>query len=176
MLKKFDGTPYSLRRANPAMDGQSVWDGFISYNLENYEVFSYFPKSLKIKKIEKREEPVKEIVVIEPSSPATPVLITPQDTEKMKCWVLPTETRITVDTVYGEEIKRIVWGKKFQIDVSIEDINGLRCVLSTNDISSINRSSIMFVDGQHWKVENTSKENDILLIKCVASDQTPSFG
>lgn len=175
MLKRFDGTPYSLSRPNPIMQGQSSWDGYVGYNLENYEIFSYFPKSLKIKKIEKREEPTKEITVIEPSAPAIPVLITPEETELMKCWVLPAEITITVDKVYGQETKRVVWGKKFNIEASIEDSNDLHSILWTDQISSINRGSIMFIDMRHWKVESTSPEKGGILIKCVASDQTPSF-
>jgi len=177
MITNNDGSPYRLRGPNPIMTGQVIWSGAITHNLDEYEEISYIPRSWRFKEIKNEEKKEEHLVVNEVSAPTT-VTLELDSPDKMKCWVLPTEIKTSIDPLYGQESIRMVWGKKFSMEIAFEQIGDIFSVFWTNAIKSITAGSIIYVEMRHWKVDSFSKsENgDGILINCSITDQTPSFG
>lgn len=177
MIINPDGSTYHLRGPNPIMAGQSIWDGAIGHNLDQYEEISYIPRSWKFKEIKTEEKKEKQVVISAPSPPHR-VIIDFDTPEKVKCWVLPTEIKTIIDPVYGDQTRKFVWGKKFSMEISFENVGDVHSVFWTNAIESISPGSIIYTEMRHWKVDAYEKhpEGDGIFIKCSITDQTPSFG
>lgn len=165
MIRNPDGSSYTIPSSNPIMTNQETWDELILHNMI-FEEISYHPKSIRIRKD----------VVIAESPPATLVLPERNPT-KLFCHVLPTVYKDSVDPLYGEKITRMTYGEKFTMEVSLLSTNNTFCNLWTNSIKEINPGSIIFIkdDKQWWKVNESKKDKEGIIINCVISDKTPSF-
>lgn len=177
MITNNDGNPYRLRGPNPIMSGQIIWDNIIYHNLDQHEEISYVPRSWRFKEIKNEEKKEEQVVVSDFSAPTLPTLEL-DNPGKMKCWVLPTEIKTTIDPLYGQESKRMVWGEKYTMQIAFEQVGDVYSIFWTNAIKSINNGSIIYVEMRHWKVNSFTKSEDGngILIHCSITDQSPSFG
>lgn len=175
-IKNRDGTLFGLRKPNPIMKEQEVWNGFKLHNFvadeENIQKSNEFENLSEIEteeiKVEVKETPIPEI------KPKKPKQI--KNINLVKVYCLPATLTEAIDEVYGDKKVNITYGQQFQFECEILEVDDLTCKIKTN-LTSVESQSIIFSPQERrwWKVTATEHNNKGLLLTCVPSNINPSF-
>jgi hypothetical protein len=174
-LKKSDGTEFKLKTPNPLMLKQDEWSNDVILHNMTFEERTYIPRIIKIKEVKLQEVPKEEkIETIEVTEKIVETVEKVEESKKEEnifdnsgklfCFVLPAEIKTATDSLYGEKIKRIVYGNKFTMEIEKRNQDTFSCVFWTN-ARPLEKSSIMYIptDKQWWKVSSCQKiENGFL--------------
>lgn len=197
VIKNKDGSEYKLKRPNPLMKSQLLWDYFELHNMNFEEIKDLIKKpqilnnkkeeskkiiieeekeakteTEEIEEIFKNEEPKEDIKKpIENNKDAS------SSVRKTLIYCLPAKTSIYEDFLYGEVKKTISYDKKFKFEGVILNTTDISMELWTNAVE-IEKESILYpqnFEKRWWKVNSISPKFDGKILHCVLSKITPSF-
>lgn len=202
VIKNKDGSEYKLKRPNPLMKSQLLWDYFELHNMNFEEIKDLIkkPQILNNKKEESKKiiieeeketktkteteeiEEIEEIVKNEEpkediKKPTENNKDTSSSVKKTLIYCLPAKTSIYEDFLYGEVKKTISYDKKFKFEGVILNTTDISMELWTNAVE-IEKESILYpqnFEKRWWKVIEINKKFDGYLITCSSSSITPSF-
>ena len=159
VIKKQDGTNFELKKPNPLMAEQDLWDTAILHNMDYADKVTYRQK----------KEERNDLVIV-------PVEIEQPIRQKVFAWCLPAKMEEIKDELYGETKRRIRYLPKFSFEVVIIKQEDLYCQFWTNSVPMESKSIIYIPDLKTWwRTERVESIEDGIIIHCHPSDQTPSF-
>lgn len=148
-----DGSFMSVRRPNPVMEYQEMW--------QDYKIHNINPTEITTEKIIEQ-----------------PVFV--QNVPKTEKWFLLRAEKSTYkDDLYDEEKIEVKYTDKQEIEVFPMEDNGFSCRLLTN--KPVSNSSVFYNQLQRiwWKVtdctQHTRNDKNYFVVNCLISDVQPSF-
>lgn len=188
MIKKKDGSEYSIRKPPNLSKFQSFWkkEDVVLHNFN-------FKKSIISK--EEKEEVVKvqKVVEIKEEKKVEKVEKKPEKSEiksskktnlnKLVFHCLPTIVKTVSDDFYGEQYSKTVYDNKIKFEGLFIDSNGLEMSFWTN--VKLNPGSVVYpsrysngeplIEYQWWKVVSSEEKHNGFIYLSIVSDYQPDF-
>lgn len=187
MIKHKNGEEYQLRKPNPLMKEQDIWEEYILHNFNWNEEKRKEIKNKKREKTNEKAETKKETTKInleksvkeksiekdknkdkDPKDSTNPK----EDNEYFDALCLIAENIAEKDEIYNEVKRRTKYTKKEIIKIKIIENNDLFLYFYTPENIEIN--SIVFPKNKEkrwWKIKKAKDK----IYECIPSDVTPSF-
>lgn len=198
-IKNKDGSEYTLRKPNPIMKTQNLWDGFEIHNMNFNEIIDQIKNHQKkttildlnkeeivIEDKKKTEDEPKKVEIkkileseVNQNIPKKEPIITKDENPEVKKIVihcLPAKISIKEDSLYGDVKKIVKYGDKFTFEAAILDISDFEFIFWTN--IEISRESIIYPknsDKRWWKITEYEKKFNGYVFYAKPSDITPNF-
>lgn len=198
-IKNKDGSEYTLRKPNPIMKTQNLWDGFEIHNMNFNEIIDQIKNHQKkttildlnkeeivIEDKKKTEDEPKKVEIkkileseVNQNIPKKEPIITKDENPEIKKTIihcLPAKVSIKEDSLYGDVKKLVKYGDKFTFEAAILDISDFEFIFWTN--IEISRESIIYPknsDKRWWKITEYEKNFNGYVFYAKPSDITPNF-
>lgn len=203
VIKNKDGSEYTLRKPNPIMKTQNLWDEFEIHNMNFNEIIDQIknhqkkttildlnkeeiviedrkktedePKKVEIKKILETEIN-QNITKIETEKKQITKKEENPEVKKTIIHCLPAKVSIKEDNLYGDIKKLIKYEDKFTFEAAILDISDFEFIFWTN--IEISKESIIYPknsDKRWWKITGHENKFNGYIFYAKPSDVTPNF-
>lgn len=191
-IKRKDGSIYKVRGPNKIMITQDEWD-------DDHVITRNFNLGQDVVEIKEDFTPIKtkpflkekKVEVYKPELPEKPPVeeakVEPQKTEekseikkydKTMVFCLPAKITKYVDTLYGDEVKRLTYDKPFKFEIIISYNGDIKFNFWTN-LKGVEVNSIVFVPDSRrwWRVAKVMPDtsNNGFNFECLPSDLKPEF-
>jgi hypothetical protein len=174
-IKNIDGTIFELRKPNPMMNNQELWSKTEKYVIHNRIGQRIILETQEEEKKEKEEKiDLSQPIIVEGLSAKKVEQI---EIKKISIWCLPANIQETIDPLYQEKYRKIVYGNKFIFEGIIEEQQDLFIKIWT-DLKIVTLGSIIYpktYDKRWWRIESIEAKDGMFLLTGLITDYHPDF-